>query len=101
MVGESKGVIALSRENCKRLLSATEYHEDLHDLCLISLNTGMMNGEIRPLEWDWIKGVFGLADSEDYPLIDLPSHITKTGKSRKVPINQTVKTMLPRKLLPH
>ena len=59
-------------------------YDDIRDIVLISLNTGMRRGEVLNLTWD---------------CVDLNNNIlcaldTKNGKSNYVPINSTVKNIL-------
>ncbi|MDA2920772.1 site-specific integrase [Desulfobacterota bacterium AH_259_B03_O07] len=74
----------LSMEEEKRLIEAIP--EEFKGIILIALNTGMRLGEILGLKWKWV-------DSEE-SLINLPQTHTKTKKSRKVPINPTVRRIL-------
>jgi len=79
----------LTQEEEIRLLDTCDGY--LKDIVLIALNTGMRQGEIFNLRWDWIdfKNEF----------ISLPQTHTKSKKERKVPINQTVKNILMKRKL--
>jgi len=67
-----------------RLLEFCEGY--LKDIVQIALNTGMRQGEIFKLRWDWI-------DFENN-FISLPQTHTKSRKERKIPLNQTVRKIL-------
>jgi len=58
----------------------------LKDIVQIALNTGMRQGEIFKLRWDWI-------DFENN-FIALPQTHTKSKRERKIPLNQTVRKIL-------
>ena len=70
-------------EEIKLLESCDGY---LKDIVHIALNTGMRQGEIFNLNWDWI-------DFENN-FISLPQTHTKSKKERKIPLNQTVRKIL-------
>jgi len=74
----------ISYEEEERLLSLSPKH--LKDIIVIALNTGMRQGEILGLKWEWI-------DLEEN-IITLPQTNTKNNKIRKIPINKTIKSLL-------
>jgi len=74
----------LTPEEESRLLEVSEGY--LKDIIIIALNTGMRQGEILGLKWDWI-------DFEKN-FISIPQTNTKSKKERKVPINSVLKTLL-------
>lgn len=79
----------LTQEEEIRLLDTCDGY--LKDIVLMALNTGMRQGEIFNLRWDWIdfKNEF----------ISLPQTHTKSKKERKIPINLTVKNKLMKRKL--
>jgi len=74
----------LAPEEEKRLLQAAPIY--LRNIIICALNTGMRRGEILTLKWDNVNLEHG------YFLLE--SSTTKTKKSRRVPINSTLKEML-------
>jgi len=68
----------------QRLLDSCDGY--LKDIVQIALNTGMRQGEIFNLKWDWIDF--------DNNFISLPQTHTKSKKERKIPLNQTVRKIL-------
>lgn len=72
----------LSVEESDRLLSACDRH--LKQIVVFALHTGCRRGEILGLTWDRVDLKHG------FILLD----ITKNGKRREIPINQTVRAML-------
>ncbi len=79
----------LSREEADSLLKlAASYNMELHDMCLISLHTGMRAGEIITLTWRNIDCQHGLITVKD----------PKNGESRQVFMTGAVKEMLQRRI---
>ena len=74
----------LSPEEEARLLEMSEGH--LRDIILISLNTGMRQGETLGLRWDWIDF--------ERNFIVIPQSNTKSKKERKIPINTVLRVLL-------
>ena len=72
----------LTLEEEKKLLDAAAPH--LKDILTIALNTGMRRNEILGIKWKNINFAKGYIHIED----------SKSGKSRKVPMNYTVFNML-------
>jgi len=72
----------LSDMDVDALLAASSEH--LKDIILIALNTGMRLGEILNLKWEQVDL------HQDYITVIR----TKSGKQRKIPINQTVHNLL-------
>ncbi len=79
----------LSREEADALLKlAASYNMELHDLCLISLHTGMRAGECIVLTWRDVDFPHGLITVKD----------PKNGESRQVFMTKAVKEMLQRRI---
>ncbi len=74
----------LTKEEESRLLKACP--EQLREIVLIALITGMRQGEILALRWDWIDF--------DENEIKLPQTHVKTNKSRIIPVSQKLRTIL-------
>ncbi len=74
----------LTPEEEKRLLQASPIY--LRNIIICALNTGMRRGEILTLKWENVNL------EHEYFLLE--SSTTKTKKSRRVPINSTLKEML-------
>ncbi|NIP39236.1 MAG: site-specific integrase [Candidatus Dadabacteria bacterium] len=72
-----------------KLLACCEGY--LKDIVQIALNTGMRQGEIFRLRWDWIDF--------NNNFIALPQTHTKSKKERKIPLNQTVRKILMKRKL--
>lgn len=76
-----------SREEFSRLLEALD-SEDLRDIIMFAINTGMRQGEIISLQWHQINF------EQEIITLDNRTHITKTKKIRTLPFNNQVKTIL-------
>ncbi|HWP91747.1 MAG TPA: tyrosine-type recombinase/integrase [Thermodesulfobacteriota bacterium] len=74
----------LTPEEEERLLKTSPTY--LHDVIRIALNTGMRQGEILGLKWEWIDF--------EHNIITLPQTNTKSKKTRKIPVNPVVRTIL-------
>jgi len=70
-------------EEEKLLANCNEY---LRDIVTIALNTGMRRGEILNLRWEWL-------DLKNC-IVALPQTHTKSQKTRKIPINSKLKSLL-------
>ncbi len=78
----------LSRDEAKKLLdTASSYNMELHDICLISLYSGIRSGEMAALRWPDIDF--------DHELITIRD--PKNGVSRQVFMTANIKSMLERR----
>ncbi|NCC25912.1 MAG: site-specific integrase [Deltaproteobacteria bacterium] len=84
-IGDNRRQRFLSQEEADELLSACrERSQDVHDLCLLSLHTGMRAGECFALEWrdvDFGQGILTLRN-------------TKNSMTRHAYMTEAVKDML-------
>ena len=74
----------LSKEEETKLFSALEGNEIVRQIITVAIHTGMRRNEIFSLKWfdvDFNRGVFQVRES-------------KSGRSRSVPMNSTVRTLL-------
>ena len=77
----------LSEEEAGRLIVAAAKNTDhLAPAIALSLCTGLRSGELLSLEWSYVD--------LDANLIQLPPHITKSKKSRVVPLNATAVALI-------
>jgi len=74
----------LSYEEEERLFK--NCNEYLRDILSIAINTGMRRGEILNLRWEWL-------DFKNN-VVTLPQTHTKSQKTRKIPINSKLRTLL-------
>lgn len=71
-----------SKEDFKKLLDAID-NEDLRDLVLFAVNTGLRQMELITLEWRQINF------KDNFLILDNNGHITKSKRIRTIPLNQT------------
>ena len=69
----------LSKEECQALINACDRH--LRPIVIIALNTGMRKSEVLSLKWDNVDLNHGFILLE----------VTKNGKRREIPINDTAR----------
>jgi integrase len=71
-----------SKEDFNKLLYAID-NEDLRDLVLFAVNTGLRQMELITLEWSQINF------KDNFLILDNNGHITKSKRIRTIPLNQT------------
>ncbi|MHB8069870.1 MAG: tyrosine-type recombinase/integrase [Desulfobaccales bacterium] len=67
----------LTEEEADCLLASCQLH--LRPIVETALNTGMRKGEILAMRWDWLRDGW----------IHIPAEMSKTGKGRMVPVNES------------
>ena len=75
------------KEDFKKLLEAIDSNE-IKDLVIVAINTGMRQGEQISLEWNQIDFNEGII------ILDNRNHITKTKRVRNIPMNAKVREIL-------
>jgi integrase len=80
-----------TKEEFNNLLNAID-NQDLKDLVLFAVNTGMRQMELITLEWRQINF------DENYLTLDNQVHITKSKRIRTIPLNSTSKDIMKRRL---
>jgi len=76
----------LAEEEDRLFAALTGRRAHLRPIVEVAVNTGMRRGEILGMRWSWIDLARGY--------IHIPSSLSKSGKGRTVPMNQTVREVL-------
>jgi len=71
-----------SKEDFEKLLNAIE-DQDIKDIALVAINTGLRQGELITLEWRQINL------DERFLILDNRNHITKGKRVHTIPLNKT------------
>ena len=81
-----------SKEDYNKLIETID-NEDIKDITIVAINTGMRQGELITLEWNNINF------DQEIITLDNRNHVTKTKRMRTIPMNNHVKEVLSKRLL--
>lgn len=79
--------IFFTKDEFEKLISNID-EEDIHDIAVVAVNTGMRQGELIKLEWQNIHWEM------DMIILDNHTFINKSKKVRSIPMNERVKEVL-------
>ena len=69
----------------------------LRTLLTVGVHTGLRIGELIALRWSWVQ--WGQGQRERYGSIRVPAEAAKSGRSRRIPLHETIHDLLMQRFL--